>query len=267
MFVRVTDTGGGIEEDKLSGIFEPFVQVDSGTTRAKEGSGLGLTISRRLARLMGGDLTVKSELGKGSAFTLWLLAEQESEEAPGDTDDPGSQDEAKASGPPPQAGTTVSVEPNVEGLAEVGGALLACMESTVESIVSRIRRDPNLAVAAGLRNSQVADHLTTFLADVAGALIMIEEAEGKHSNMLADGIEIQRLISERHGTLRARLGWAESDLRREFMIIREELERAVLHELGDAQRPRFADAIAVLNRFIDHSEFVAVRSLDAAHRG
>ena len=49
-------------------------------------------------------------------------------------------------------------------------------------------------------------------------------------------------------------------------IIREELERAVLTHLGDAQRSKVSDAVAVLNRFIDHSEFVAVRALDAAHR-
>ena len=266
VFIRVTDTGAGIADEKLAGIFEPFVQADSGTKRAKEGSGLGLTISRRLARLMGGDLTVTSQLDKGSAFTLWLPAERQATDESPTTEESQKRAEVETQDAAHEARTVVSVEPGITGLADVGGALLAGMDATLESIVGRIRTDSNLAIAAGLKNSQIADHLTTFLADVAGALIMIEESGGKHSSMLADGIEIQRLISERHGTLRAKLGWTESDLRREFMIIREELERAVLTHLGEAQRSRVADAVAVLNRFVDHSEFVAVRSLDALRR-
>ena len=50
------------------------MQVDGGHTRERDGSGLGLTIGRSLARLMGGDLTVESEPEKGSTFSLWLPA-------------------------------------------------------------------------------------------------------------------------------------------------------------------------------------------------
>jgi len=71
--LRVTDSGLGIPADALERIFEPFVQLDSGLTRAAEGAGLGLAISRRLARLMGGDLTVESEPGRGSTFTFSLV--------------------------------------------------------------------------------------------------------------------------------------------------------------------------------------------------
>jgi signal transduction histidine kinase len=72
--VSVADTGIGIPPERIASIFEPFVQVDSGYHRTREGSGLGLTISRRLARLMNGDLVAASEPGKGSTFTLWLPA-------------------------------------------------------------------------------------------------------------------------------------------------------------------------------------------------
>jgi PAS domain S-box-containing protein len=71
--IRVSDSGPGIPADSLSRIFEPFVQLDSGLTRRAEGAGLGLAISRRLARLMGGDLTVESEVGKGSRFSFSLV--------------------------------------------------------------------------------------------------------------------------------------------------------------------------------------------------
>jgi signal transduction histidine kinase/ActR/RegA family two-component response regulator len=65
---RVCDTGIGIPPDKLDVVFESFVQADSSTTREYGGSGLGLTISRRLIELMGGRIWVESTLGKGSIF-------------------------------------------------------------------------------------------------------------------------------------------------------------------------------------------------------
>ena len=72
-WIRVEDTGPGIPPERLAVIFEPFEQVDmSGGQHG--GSGLGITISRRMARLMGGDLTVRSEVGRGSSFFLWLPA-------------------------------------------------------------------------------------------------------------------------------------------------------------------------------------------------
>jgi signal transduction histidine kinase len=70
--IRVRDTGIGIAQDKLEQIFEPFVQIDANYTRTRDGVGLGLAISRDLARGMGGELTVESALGKGSTFTLKL---------------------------------------------------------------------------------------------------------------------------------------------------------------------------------------------------
>jgi signal transduction histidine kinase len=70
--IAVEDTGIGIAADDLERIFQPFVQVENGYTRAHGGTGLGLTISRSLAQMMGGGLDVESTAGDGSRFTLWL---------------------------------------------------------------------------------------------------------------------------------------------------------------------------------------------------
>ena len=70
----VNDTGIGIPEDKLEHVFKEFSQADSSTTRDYGGTGLGLTISRRFCQMLGGDMTVTSELGAGSTFTIRVPA-------------------------------------------------------------------------------------------------------------------------------------------------------------------------------------------------
>jgi signal transduction histidine kinase len=72
--LQVADSGIGIPERDRDRIFDEFEQVNAGPRgdSMRRGTGLGLSISRRLARLLGGDITVESELGRGSVFTVWL---------------------------------------------------------------------------------------------------------------------------------------------------------------------------------------------------
>ena len=74
----VIDTGIGIENDKIEMLFDSFTQADASTTRRFGGTGLGLNISRRLARMLGGDIVVESALGQGSTFTALIKTSEES---------------------------------------------------------------------------------------------------------------------------------------------------------------------------------------------
>lgn len=72
---EVSDSGSGIAPADLERLFQPFTQVDASSTRRFGGTGLGLTIARRMAQIMGGDITVSSRLGEGSVFTFSTEAE------------------------------------------------------------------------------------------------------------------------------------------------------------------------------------------------
>ena len=67
---EIVDTGVGIEESKVDSIFEPFHQADTSLQRAYSGLGLGLTVARRMAELIGGKLTVSSKLGVGTRVVM-----------------------------------------------------------------------------------------------------------------------------------------------------------------------------------------------------
>ena len=70
--ITIADTGIGIKEEDMGRLFQPFQQIDTALTKKFEGTGLGLHISQKLAVIMGGLISVKSEYGKGSEFSIVL---------------------------------------------------------------------------------------------------------------------------------------------------------------------------------------------------
>jgi len=84
LFFRVADTGAGISPEEQAELFSPFVQSESGR-RSQQGTGLGLSISRQLVRLMGGDMTLESEVGRGTCFSFHIRCREAfADEAAGD---------------------------------------------------------------------------------------------------------------------------------------------------------------------------------------
>ncbi len=80
--MEVSDTGPGIPENSIQAVFEPFKQLPEASRILRKGYGLGLSITRQLIRLMGGDIVLESEVGKGTTFiaTIPLITEMENAE-------------------------------------------------------------------------------------------------------------------------------------------------------------------------------------------
>ena len=154
-----------------------------------------------------------------------------------------------------------SAPARLHGLAKVGALVTREIEPILEAVVLRMRDEDIVPAAKSLRFSQLADHLSSYLADIASMLIVIEETKGQPSALLSDGAEIQRIVAERHGMQRARLGWSADTLRREHELLREELSR-VLGRVGRGIPQEVLDeAQIILNRFVEQYEEASVRAL------
>ncbi|MBW2422223.1 MAG: response regulator, partial [Deltaproteobacteria bacterium] len=151
----VADEGIGIAADSLDQVFEEFTQADRSTTRNYGGTGLGLPITRRFCRMMGGDVRVASEVGRGSSFTIELPAEVSAGEAAEEAADGGEQADRRSE---------AEIELRAEMLPEPGSAILVIdddddardllrrtLEEAGYTIVTASRGDQGLALARRMR--------------------------------------------------------------------------------------------------------------------
>jgi hypothetical protein len=279
-FVRVTDTGVGIAPVDLRRVFDAFTQVDGGRTRAEGGAGLGLTISRRLARAMGGDVTVRSRPGHGSTFTLWLptpaavdgTAPEETPEATpsmsfmrraGDAGDGATRDATLAEARVDGAPTTW-----YPGLAALGSALASEVEAIVRQHAVRLRADRSLPNMLTLPEPQLRDHTATLVGEIADVLTVTGQTEGRAPELLRDGGEILRVVAELHGAQRHRLGWSEAHFAREVELLRAEivpaLQRAAARGAGGGEA--LTQASALVERLLEQSRQTSLRGFHGAER-
>ncbi|HEX2165898.1 MAG TPA: ATP-binding protein [Longimicrobiales bacterium] len=242
-FIAVSDNGIGIAPHDLQRIFRPFEQLQQGLTRKHGGAGLGLAISRELAQLMGGDITVESTPGAGSTFTLWLPRNgSDAQPAAAIVRDPAA-------------------DPYPGGVAEAGHAVHRSIDAVTREFTRKLR--DSLAVARALPDTVLQDHVSTFVADVAQTLIDVSVNDGAPS-LVRDGSEIQSFIAQLHGRQRARFGWTADALTREADVLYGVLEEIIRRECVDCSTADADAALKIVERMLNNSCEISVRFLDRA---
>lgn len=235
--IDVEDTGIGIPSDKLEAVFQPFVQADAKEfTREVDGSGLGLALSRYLARLMGGDITATSTEGVGSCFTVWLpapagLAELRRDRRLFDRD--------------------------AEGLEFLSEHLLQRLKPIMDTYIDRLRRDAEVPRAREMSDIELRDHVPHFVSGIASLLSHAGRAGSEVSSVLRGGSAIQRMTLELHGAQRRRMGWSREAVSRDLKVLRQTIETDIRRM---APRPdQLREAFDVLERLFEQAERISLR--------
>ena len=233
--IAVADTGIGMTAEQQAKLFEEFTQADSSTARQYGGTGLGLAITRKLARMMGGDVTVTSEPGKGSVFTLRLpgSADSQASSSTGSAgrrsptadcilviDDDATARELIADHLKAEGFSVVTAAGGVEGLKRAKelrptAITLDVMMPDLDgwSVLAALRQDPELADIPVIMVSIVDEHRRGIALGAAGSLTKPVDRERLHrlvSRFRAPVPPTRVLLVEDDAVQRERMrGWLE----------------------------------------------------------
>lgn len=133
----------------------------------------------------------------------------------------------------------------------------------MKAYAHRLKAKGGIANARKLNKSELEDHAAAFLADIAQALVAVEDAQGGPSSVMRDGSVLRRIISERHGAQRHRLAWTEQQLRAEFQIFAKCVDDAARKVGAEEKDPQARSALqaarTVLGRLLETAEEMSLR--------
>jgi hypothetical protein len=153
------------------------------------------------------------------------------------------------------------------GRGAVGAALAEAARPVIAAWIERLRADPLVPAAAGRTAVELEDHTAGFLADLAQQFLILDEPAEPgptRQGLVRDGADVRRLLVRRHGAQRAGFGWDEAALAREFLLLGEELERALVARLTDLTAAAVDDARALLREWIADAARESADALRAA---
>ncbi len=235
---HVRDTGIGMTAEQLGKLFKPFTQIDSSTTRRYEGTGLGLVISRSLAEMMGGEILVESEYGKGSTFSLRMPAAPYTD---------AIQPEANETSEVPQPGTVLVIDddPVVRDLMhrflEKEGYHVVTVGTGMDGV--RLARELKPfaitldVMMAGMDGWEV---LTTLKANPATSdipVIMVTIVDDKNLGYALGATDYMTKPIDRERLIRLLLRYRQRDAKREVLVVEDspetrEVLRRTLEKVG-----------------------------------
>jgi PAS domain S-box-containing protein len=147
------------------------------------------------------------------------------------------------------------------GMRRYGEALHAGADEIRREFIERLRSDPAIPGSGSLGDADLEDHTGALVASLAQALIIPGGAVADEAPMLEDGEEIIRLVSELHGAQRARLGWTEDGVRREFAILREVCAAVVRGTEPPESRSGLDAALWALDATLERAERISLGAL------